>query len=135
MYQYGGYMYNQTLVDKVENVDLTFGNADERVLTERWKQPGDHTSFKHLVANGTNALEQTNVTSRFVQKDNYIELSSLTVGYNFPSSLKWVKAARLSAPRLMITQNNLGRIGTIKTERGTGYPFARSFSFGLSTNF
>lgn len=135
MYQYGGYMYNQTLVDKVENVDLMFGNADERVLTERWKQPGDHTSYKHLVANGTNGLQQTNATSRFVQKDNYIELSSLTVGYNFPSTLRWVKAARLSAPRLMITQNNLGRIGTIKTERGTGYPFARSFSFGLSTNF
>lgn len=135
MYQYGGYMYNQTLVDKVENVNLLIGNADERVLTERWKQPGDHSSFKLLVDNGAKGSQQTNATSRFVQKDNYIELSSLTVGYNFPSTLRWVKAARLSAPRIMVTQNNLGRIGTIRTERGTGYPFARSFSFGLSTNF
>ncbi|SMO76928.1 SusC/RagA family TonB-linked outer membrane protein [Solitalea koreensis] len=135
MYQYGGYMYNQTLVDKVENVDLLHGNADMRVLTERWKQPGDHSSFKSLVANGLNGLQQTNATSRFVQKDNFIDLSSLTVGYNFPSTLKWVKASHLSAPKIMITQNNLVRLGTIKNERGTGYPFARSFSFGLSTNF
>lgn len=134
-YQYGGYMYNQTLVDRVENVDLRTGNADIRVLTERWKNPGDLVSFKALVANGQNGLQQTNATSRFVQKNNFLELASLTVGYNFPSNARWIKAARLSAPRIMITQNNLLRFGTIKTERGTSYPFSRSFSFGLSTNF
>ncbi|WP_029277067.1 SusC/RagA family TonB-linked outer membrane protein [Pedobacter borealis] len=135
MFQYGGYMYNQTLVDKIENVNLLAVNADERVLTERWKQPGDHSSFKSLVADGTNGLQQTNATSRFVQKNNFLEISSITVGYNFPANLKWVKAAHLSAPRLMVTQNNFARLATIKTERGTGYPFSRSFSFGLSTNF
>lgn len=134
-YQYGGYTYNQTLVDRVENVDLRSNNADLRVLTERWKQPGDQASFKALVANGTNGLQQTNATSRFVQKDNFLELASLTVGYNVPASARWVKKLRLSAPRFMITQNNLFRLGTIKTERGTAYPFARSFNFGLSTNF
>lgn len=134
-YQYGGYMYNQTLVDRVENVDLTLRNADVRVFTERWKQPGDHAAFKGLVANGATGLQQTNVTSRFVQKDNFLELASLTVGYNVPANARWVKKARLSAPRIMITQNNLLRFGTIKTERGTAYPFARSFNLGLSTNF
>ena len=134
-YQYGGYMYNQTLVDRVENVDLQNGNADVRVLTERWQKPGDISSFKALVADGSVGIQQTNVTSRFVQKDNFLELGSLTVGYNIPANLKWLKAARLSAPRIMITQNNLVRFATIKTERGTGYPFARSFNFGLSTNF
>jgi len=134
-YQYGGYMYNQTLVDRVENINLITGNADLRVLTERWKQPGDHSSFKSLVANGASGLQQTNATSRFVQKDNFLELASLTVGYNVPAKAKWVKAAHLSAPRFMITQNNLLRFGTIKTERGTSYPFARSLNFGISTNF
>ncbi|RQO66574.1 SusC/RagA family TonB-linked outer membrane protein [Pedobacter sp. KBW01] len=134
-YQFGGYMYNQTLVDKVENVDLLHGNADLRVLTERWKQPGDQVAFKALVADGSTGLQQTNATSRFVQKDNFLELASLTVGYNFPTSLKWVKAAHLSAPRIMITQNNLLRFATIKTERGTSYPFSRSLNFGITTNF
>ena len=134
-YQYGGQMYNQTLVDKIENVDLLHTNADERVLTERWKQPGDVVSFKSLVKDGTNGLQQTNATSRFVQDNNYIEATSITVGYTFPSNLAWVKKMRLSTPRLFITQNNVFRFATIKTERGTGYPFTRAFNFGLSTTF
>jgi hypothetical protein len=134
-YQYGGQMYNQTLVDKIENVNLLQTNADERVLTERWKQPGDMVSFKSLVKDGTNGLQQTNVTSRFVQDNNYLEATSITVGYTFPTNLAWVKKMRLSTPKFFITQNNIFRLATIKTERGTGYPFTRSFSFGLSTTF
>ena len=85
-------MYNQTLVDKIENVNLLQNNADERVLTERWKQPGDIVSFKSLVKDGTSgSSQQTNVTSRFVQDNNYLEASSITVGYSFPSNLAWVK--------------------------------------------
>jgi hypothetical protein len=134
-YNYGGQMYNQTLVDKIENVDLLHSNADERVLTERWKQPGDIVSYKSLVANGTGGLQQTNSTSRFVQDNNYLEASSIGVGYSFPPNLNWVRKLHLSAPRLMITQANLFRFATIKTERGTGYPFAWTFNFGLSTSF
>jgi hypothetical protein len=135
-YQYGGQMYNQTLVDKIENVNLLQNNADERVLTERWKQPGDIVSFKSLVKDGiSGSSQQTNTTSRFVQDNNYLEASSITVGYSFPSNLAWVKKLHLSTPRFFITQNNLFRFATIKTERGTGYPFVRSFSFGLSTTF
>jgi TonB-linked SusC/RagA family outer membrane protein len=131
-YNYGGQMYNQTLVDKIENVDLLHTNADERVLTERWKQPGDIVSYKSLVASGG---QQTNSTSRFVQDNNYLEASSITVGYAFPSNLAWVKKAHLSTPKLFITLADLFRFGTIKTERGTGYPFAWKFNFGLSTTF
>jgi len=134
-YQYGGQMYNQTLVDKIENVDLLHSNADERVLTERWKQPGDVASYKSLVANGANGQQLTNATSRFVQDNNYIEASSITVGYTFPSNLAWVRKMHLSTPKIFITQANVLRWATIKTERGTGYPFARTFNFGLSTTF
>jgi TonB-linked SusC/RagA family outer membrane protein len=135
-YQYGGQSYNQTLVDKIENVDLRIANADERVLTERWKKPGDHSSFRALtVVTGSNQKQATFATSRFVQDDNYLEASSITVGYTFPTNLAWVRKMHLSTPRFFITQNNVFRFGTIKTERGTGYPFARSFSFGLSTTF
>jgi hypothetical protein len=134
-YQYGGQMYNQTLVDKIENVNLLTTNADERVLTERWKKPGDIVSYKSLVALGTGGLQQTKSTSRFVQDNNYLEASSITVGYTFPQNLRWVKKMKLSTPRFAITQNNLVRFATIKTERGTGYPFTRTFNFGLSTTF
>jgi TonB-linked SusC/RagA family outer membrane protein len=134
-YQYGGQLYNQTLVDKIENVDLLHFNADERVLSQRWKKPGDHVAFKSLVKDGTSTLQLTKSTSRFLQDNNYLEASSITFGYTFPSNLTWVKKMRLSTPRFFITQNNVFRFANIKTERGTGYPFARSFSFGLSTTF
>ncbi|HEY6505398.1 MAG TPA: SusC/RagA family TonB-linked outer membrane protein [Chitinophagaceae bacterium] len=134
-YQYGGQMYNQTLVDKIENVDLRNKNADERVLTERWKKPGDITSYKSLVANGASGLQQTNTTSRFVQDNNYLNASSITLGYTFPSNLDWVRKLKLSTPRLYITQTDVFRLSTIQTERGTGYPFTRTFNFGLSTTF
>lgn len=135
-YQFGGQMYNQTLVDKIENVNLRVTNADERVLTERWKKPGDLASYKGLVADASsNVLLATYATSRFVQDDNYLEASSITLGYSFSPTLSWVRKMRLSAPRLFITQNNLFRFATIEVERGTAYPFSRSFSLGLSTTF
>lgn len=130
-YEAGGQMYNQTLLDKIENVDLRTTNADQRVLTDRWKHPGDKVFFKSIASSNL----ATNATSRFVQNNDYIDASSITVGYTFPSNLAWVKRFRLSTPRLFITQNNVFRIGTIKVERGTGYPFARNFSLGLSTTF
>lgn len=134
-FQFGGQMYNQTLVEKIENVNLLQTNADERVLTERWKQPGDIVSFKSLVANGSTGLQLTNATSRFVQDNNYIDASSISVGYTFPSNIAWVRKLKLSTPKFFITQNNVFRFATIKNERGTNYPFARSFNFGLSTTF
>jgi TonB-linked SusC/RagA family outer membrane protein len=136
IYQVGGYMYNQTLVDKIENVNLNQTNADARVLTERWKKPGDQASFKALtVDGGGSTVLMTNATSRFVQRNNYIEAASITVGYNFPSNMKWVKLLKLSTPRIYVTQNQVFRIGTIKVERGTGYPFSHRFNFGLSSTF
>ncbi len=133
-YEFGGQMYNQTLVDKIENVDLRLGNADERVLTQRWKKPGDHASFKAL-APFIGGLQTTQATSRFVQDNDYIKASSISIGYTLPNNLKWVRKLGLSTPRLAITQNDVFRFATIKTERGIGYPFSRSFNFGLSTTF
>jgi TonB-linked SusC/RagA family outer membrane protein len=133
-FQYGSQLYNQTLVDKVENVDLRLTNADERVLNDRWKQPGDKASFKALTAT-SNTLQITKTTSRFIQNDNFLQASSVSLGYTFPSNLPWVKKMHLSTPRLVVTQNDAFRLATIKTERGTSYPFAHSYSFGLSTSF
>ena len=39
-YRFGGYIYNQTLVDRVENVDPNY-NVDSRVLYDRWIEAGE----------------------------------------------------------------------------------------------
>jgi len=132
-YQLGGTLYNQTLVDRVENADIRF-NVDERVLLGRWQQPGDRTFFKGLTdIDGNTITSPTRSTSRFVQKDNHIDLSSLSVGYVFSDQLmsKW----RLKNTRISFMVNNMGRISSIQVERGLSYPFARTCTFNLSTSF
>ena len=75
MYEGGGQRYNQTLVDKVENVNVYTDNVDERVLTNRWTKPGDKAKYKSLVV-GRDGVEDTKPTSRFVQDYNMLSWNS-----------------------------------------------------------
>jgi TonB-linked SusC/RagA family outer membrane protein len=130
-YEFGGQVYNQTLVNEIEDINLQVVNADTRVLTARWKQPGDISSFKSLAAGAT----ITNATSRFVQNNNYLNANSVTIGYSVPQNAKWVRMLKLSAPRFSFTEANAFRFSTVEEDRGLSYPFARTVSFGLSSNF
>ena len=126
-YSYGGDVYNQTLVDKVENVDPQ-KNADKRVLYDRWKQPGDVAIFK-AIDNTTTTMP----TSRFIEQENYIRLSSLNLSYQFtPEQLKRMGIERL---KVSLIGNDIFRASTVKMERGTSYPFARNYSLSLQVTF
>ena len=123
-YRLGGEMYNQTLVDRVENADLRF-NVDRRVYDGRWRQPGDKALFKNVADN-----TQTKPTSRFVEEYNYLKLSSLNVAYNFE-----VEKYGFERLKLMFTMNDVFRSSSVQVERGLSYPFARTFTFSLQTTF
>ena len=75
-YRWGGQIYNQTLVDKVENAELQY-NVDRRVLS-----------------------------NSFLER---LKVSAYT--------------------------NDLFIISSVKTERGTDYPFARTFSLSAQVSF
>ncbi|MBD1426990.1 SusC/RagA family TonB-linked outer membrane protein [Sphingobacterium arenae] len=124
--RWGGDMYNQTLIDRVENADPRY-NVDRRVLEEKWKEPGDVTFFKSIRDHG-----QTEVSSRFVMPDNLLTLQSVFLSYELPSTL--VKKMALSHLRLGLTANDLLRFSSVDVERGINYPFARSFSFSLQAS-
>ncbi|ATL45888.1 SusC/RagA family TonB-linked outer membrane protein [Chitinophaga caeni] len=123
----GGDLYNQTLVDRVENADPRY-NVDSRVLAERWKKPGDKAIYKDISDLGT-----TRVTSRFVQEENKLELSSVFLSYDAPA--KFYKRLKMQNLRFSLNMNDIGYWSSIKAERGIEYPFARSFTFSLSTRF
>ena len=126
LYTFGGDAYNNTLVSYVENADIKNDNVDKRVLLDRWQKPGDITTMKDIRDRNLT----TGASSRFVQKNNTLQWSSLTMSYNFrPEQLKKL---HLSGLRLSFTMNDLFYWSTIRQERGLDYPYSRSFN--LTTN-
>ncbi len=127
LYQYGGQIYNQTLVDRVENADLRY-NVDRRVLTDRWQKPGDIASFKDIKDD-----TRTEVTSRMIQDNNVLQFKSLSLSYTFPKSL----TQKMMMERLKLTFQieDLFYWSSVKRERGLDYPYSHSFNFGLQVQF
>ena len=132
-YSLGGQIYNQTLVDKVQDADLR-GNVDRRVFEERWQKPGDKVMFtKFGPGINANATSLTKPTSRFIEDNNYLELSTLNLSYEF--GMPWMKKVGLKRLKVLFYMNDVFRASTVKQERGIDYPFARNFSVGLQARF
>ena len=126
-YRLGGYSFNSVLFNKVENIStssLSY-NQDKRALYNRWQKPGDIAQFKDIAS-----AVSTPMSSRFIQKDNTLSLESFRIGYEFSPEI--ANKLGLSSLRLNAYMNDIFRISSIKMERGTSYPFARSVSFALS---
>ena len=133
-YRIGGQMYNQTLVDKVQDVDPRY-NVDKRAFEQRWQEPGDKVRFAafRTELNGINVAYVTRPTSRFVEDYNYLELATLNLSYEFGTA----KLQRCGIKRLkaMFYMNDVFHVSNVKQERGIDYPFARNFSIGLQARF
>ena len=129
LYRFGEYMYNSTLVDKLENASLN-NNVDKRAYYDAWMQEGDHVRFKSIGAWN----KPTQATSRFVQKLNEFDFSSLSIGYDF-YRFGFVEKCGLERLQLSFNMNDIGKLSSVKIERGTSYPFARYCSFTLNVNF
>lgn len=126
-YSLGATIYNQTLVTRVEGADPR-KNADRRVFESRWQQAGDRAKYKDIA-------DQTvpEITSRFVRDEYYLNMSSLSVAYDFTP--RFCSQIHLNRLRLEFLMNDVFRVSTIKQERGLDYPFARTFEFSLSAAF
>lgn len=123
-YSLGGDIYNTTLSSRVEGANPAF-NADRRVLNDRWTTPGQHALYRNIRDYGS-----TYISTRFVQRNNYLKLTSLSLSYDFKK--EWLKSYRISSLRLSFYANDLFYLSTVKQERGLDYPFSRSFVFGLN---
>ncbi len=136
-YLFGGQMYNQTLVDRVENIDINF-NVDKRVLAGRWQTPGQNAMFKRLgtfqyEGDPLARQEMTRATSRFVQDRNELTWGTATVYYDLPKFItdNW----KIQRMRFSLYMNDILTISSIDIERGLYYPFARTVSCALSITF
>lgn len=137
-YMWGGQMYNQTLVDRVENADIRY-NVDRRIYTDRWRKEGDKTKYKRLqktdVSQRNNYVsETTRPTSRFVQDRNELTISSVRLSYDFFRA-NFLKKIGMERMILAFYANDVHTFSSIRIERGTSYPFARTFSGSLTFTF
>ena len=130
-YKFGGDLYNQTLITRVENV-TGIDNLDCRIL-DAWQQVGDVAPYRVTVLDSRNA-NYTRPTSRFVQRNNELYISSLNVGYDFQQN-SWIRKLALERLKISFYMNELLRVSSVDIERGTSYPFARNFSFSLQATF
>jgi TonB-linked SusC/RagA family outer membrane protein len=130
-YSFGAERFNTALYDKVENIskDNIFDNQDARAFTDRWTTPGQEAQFKAIGL--TNA---TPISSRFIQKDDYISGESIRLGYRVTDRL-WLKRAGLTGLGFNALANEFFRVSTIKAERGIDYPFSRIYSLSLNVSF
>lgn len=126
-YNFGADYYNSTLAQRVEGADPA-KNADRRVLKDRWKELGQHALYKNI-----KDYKTTYISSRFVQKDNTVQLSTLSLSYEVNKA--WISRFGMNTLRLSFYMNDVFRASTVKNERGIDYPFQRSFVFGLNVSF
>lgn len=133
-YYAGGKRYNSTLLNKVEHADLHY-NVDRRVFEGRWHQQGQIAPFRGYDGSqdGDTYSFMTKATSRFIQADNVLNISSLSLYYEFPYRL--LQKLKMNRLRATLYTNDLYTFSSIRIERGTSYPFARSFSFSLTATF
>lgn len=121
-YHWGGKMYNSTLRDRVEVSTgvIASRNVDARVLSDRWKQPGDAVFFKNFDNTGS-----TYATSRYIMDDNVFEIQTISLQYRWHSEYLR-KVANLQTILFGLNMSNVAYFSSTKYERGTDYPFARN---------
>ncbi len=130
-YSFGAERFNSALYNKVENIsrDNIFDNQDVRAFTDRWTTPGQMAQFKAI-----GLTNNTPISSRFIQKDDYISGESIRLGYRV-TDRAWLKRAGLTALGFNAIANEFFRVSTIKAERGIDYPFSRIYSLNLNLSF
>lgn len=109
-YSAGRDVYNQSLIDRVENENE---NGNGIGIGDRWEKRGD---------------SQREV-SRFIESEKCFTLSYINLGYRLSNDK--LKRVGLQGLNFGISINNIITTTSIKSERGTYYPFARGFSFHL----
>lgn len=126
-YRIGGYVYNEALYNKVENVGYVAENLDKRALYDRWQKPGDIAQFSNIKST------TANLSSRFIQKDNHLIGESLSLSWY--TNAPWLHALKLQSMSITMYTNDLFRLEKIKTERGIDYPYARTGSLSINVSF
>ncbi len=130
MYEWGGQRYNQTLRTTIEMADILNSNCDRRVLSDRWIEG------RNIIARFRDIKDYNTVTrptSRLVQDYSYLNMSSLSVGYEFKRDM--IRKLGLYRLKLQFNCRDLFTASSIQIERGLSSPYARTFTLSVNASF
>lgn len=132
-YSLGADQMASALYNKVENItsDKLNYNQDKRALYDRWVKPGDDSKFSSLVNVGSSQIIP--MSSRFVVEENYLSFESISFGYE--TTAECLRKVGLQGANITAYFSNIGRITSLKEERGLDYPFARSITLSIGLRF
>ena len=91
-------------------------------------------SLFSISTNLTTAFWVTESCRGLPQKENTLSGESISLAYEFGEQ-KWLKKVFLKNMTIRANMNDIFRCSTIKAERGTSYPFARTVSFSVNMTF
>ena len=129
--------YNSELYNRIENMalnDMISHNQDKRALYDRWQEPGDIAQYKRITDVFYGETSNSHMTSRYLQKENTLSGESISLSYQFGEQA-WLKKVHLQNMTIRANMNDLFYFSTVKEERGTSYPFARTVSFTVNMTF
>jgi len=131
-FQWGADRFNQTLLDKIENSNIA-ENVDKRAGgADRWSPDNRYAKYKRISLES----QHTPTSTRFLQRYNEFAFTSVAVGYRFdPKNFKFLETCKIATLSLNASMQDVGRISSVKQERGLDYPFARSFNLSVSVLF
>ncbi|MDE6162590.1 MAG: SusC/RagA family TonB-linked outer membrane protein, partial [Bacteroides sp.] len=131
-YQLGADRVNETLINKIENAEIS-NNVDRRAGgPDRWSTTNRYAKYKGMGLYSQNTPSST----RFLQKYNEFALNSISVGYRLdPKQIKFLRTCRVASMSLTASMQDIFHFSTVKQERGLDYPYARSFNLSVSLLF
>lgn len=148
---YGNKIYNQIATD-IEGFYRAF-NVTERIANESWH--GEGTSNQFPILSWSDATNNKQPSTRFLEDGSYLRLKNVQLGYSFANSL--LSTLRISSARLFISVQNAFTItkytgsdpemGVSANAASAGdgvravgidwgtYPSSRTFTIGANINF
>jgi TonB-linked SusC/RagA family outer membrane protein len=117
-------------------------NQNASFIGKTWTETNTNAEFPRLTVNGTRAGWNYANNDFMLQNNRYVRLKSLVIGYTLPKLL--TEKVKIDRVRVYFSGNDLFEFTSIKDgfdpEQGEvstndGYPFMRTWSFGLNLSF
>lgn len=119
-----------------------YTNQNPNFLGKTWTEDNTDAKYPRLTTYANRAHWNYENNDFMLQNSRYIRLKSLVVGYTLPQ--KWTRKAKLEKVRVFFSGNDLWEATSIKdgfdpemgeVSNNSGYPFSRTWSFGLNVGF